>query len=96
MVRRRIKEIEEAARGARDMQPPSLYVSVASPLEVWAIPSSSGSRTQTIFYKVPQVQHCDSIFELPQPRINVEEASSTMKAEPKMARLLEKAGFTLR
>jgi hypothetical protein len=33
VVRRRIKEIEEAATGARDMQPPSLYVSVASPLE---------------------------------------------------------------
>jgi hypothetical protein len=54
VVRRRIKEIEEAARGARDMQPPSLYVSVASPLEVSAIPSSSGSRTQTIFYEVPR------------------------------------------
>jgi hypothetical protein len=33
MVRIRIKEIEEATRGAQDMQPPSLYVYVASPLE---------------------------------------------------------------
>jgi hypothetical protein len=52
MVRRRIKEMEEVAKGAQVMQPPSLYISVASPLEVWAIPSLSGSRTQTIFYKV--------------------------------------------
>jgi hypothetical protein len=88
MVKRRIQEIEEVARGAQGMQPPSLYISVASPLEVWVIPNSSGSGTQTIFYKVPQVQHCDSIFELPQPRDDTEEALSTMKAEPKMARLL--------
>ncbi|KAM0901363.1 hypothetical protein ACQ4PT_020050 [Festuca glaucescens] len=95
VVRRRIQEMEEVARGAQGMQPPSLYISMTSPLEVWAIPSLSGSKTQTIFYKVPQVQHCDSIFELPQPRGDTEEALSTMKAEPKMARLMEKAGFTL-
>jgi hypothetical protein len=53
MVRRRIKEMEEVAKGAQVMQPPSLYIFVASPLEVWAIPSLSGSRNQTIFYKVP-------------------------------------------
>jgi len=51
--RRRIKEAEEVARGAQVVQPPSLYVSVTSPLEVWAIPSLSGCRVQTIFYKVP-------------------------------------------
>ena len=54
--RRRIKEVEEVARGAQGVQPPSLYVSVTSPLEVWAIPSLSRSRVQTIFYKVPQVK----------------------------------------
>ena len=31
--RRRIKEVEEVARGAQGVQPPSLYVSVTSPLE---------------------------------------------------------------
>ena len=36
--RRRIKEVEEVARGAQGVQSPSLYVLVTSPFEVWAIP----------------------------------------------------------
>jgi hypothetical protein len=88
--------IEEAAKGTQCMQPPSLYVSVATPLEVWAIPDPSGSAPQTIFYKVPQVQECDSIIELPKPVFDAKEALTMMKAEPRMVRLLEKAGITLR
>jgi hypothetical protein len=58
VVNKRMTGIEEAAKGAQCMQPPSLYVSVETPLEVWAIPDPSGSAPQTIFYKVPQVQEC--------------------------------------
>jgi hypothetical protein len=34
VVKKRMEGIEEAAKGAQCMQPPSLYVSVATPLEV--------------------------------------------------------------
>ena len=88
--------MEEVARGAQGIQPPSLYISVASPLEVWAIPNLSGCGVRTIFYKVPQVKQCDSICEFPKPCSDPEEVLHTMKAEPKMVRLLEKAGITLR
>ena len=84
--RRRMKEVEEVAREAQGVQPPSLYVLVTSPLEVWAIPGLSGSRVQTIFYKVPQVKQCDFVFEFPQTCSDLEEVLSTMKAEPKMVR----------
>lgn len=77
------------------MQPPALYTSVSTPLEVWAIPDPSSSTSQTILYKVPQVQECDSIIEFPKPHSDTEEACTTMKAEPRMARLLEKAGINL-
>ena len=87
--------MEEVARGAQGVQPPSLYISVTYPLEVWAIPSLSGSRVQTIFYKVPQVKQCDFVFEFPQTCSDPEEVLSTMKAEPKMVCLLEKVGITL-
>ena len=95
VVRTRIKDMEEVARGAQGVQPPSLYISVASPLEVWAIPNLSGCGVRTIFYKVPQVKQCDSICEFPKPCSDPEEVLPTMKAEPKMVRLLEKAGITL-
>jgi hypothetical protein len=91
-----MRRIEEAAKDAQCMQPPSLYVSVATPLEVWAIPNPSSSAPQTIFYKVPQVQECDSNIELPKPVFDAEEALTMMKAEPRMVPLLEKAGITLR
>jgi hypothetical protein len=78
--------IEEVLRGAEDVQPPSLYISVTSPLEIWAIPSSFGSRIETLFYKVPHVKGCDSIFELANPCDDTEEVLSTIKVEPRMAR----------
>jgi hypothetical protein len=94
-VRRRVKEIENAIREARCIQPPSLYKSVTTPLEVWAIPDLSTSTSQTIFYKVPQAQECESIFELSNVDFDMEEVLMTMKAEPRMIRLLENAGIAL-
>jgi hypothetical protein len=96
VVKKRMAGIEEAAKGAQCIHSPSLYVSVATPLEVWAIQDPSGSAPQTIFYKVPQVQECDSIIELPKPIFDAEEALTTMKSEPQMVRLLDKVGITLR
>ncbi len=95
VVKKRVAEIEEVKAGAQCMQPPALYTSVSTPLEEWAIPDPSSSTSRTILYKVPQVQECDSIIEFPKPHSDTEEACTTMKAEPRMARLLEKAGINL-
>jgi hypothetical protein len=95
VVKERVAEIEEVKAGAQCMQPPALYTSVSTPLEEWAIPDPSSSTSQTILYKVPQVQECDSIIEFPKPHSDTEEACTTMKAKPRMARLLEKAGINL-
>ena len=67
-VRRRVPIIEKVSKGARATQPPSLY-----------IPDSSRSEEHAIFYKVPQVQHCETIFELLDPCPDTEEALLTMK-----------------
>ena len=78
-VRRRAPIIEKVSKGARATQPPSLYISVTTPLDVLAIPDSSRSEEHTIFYKVPQVHHCETIFEPLDPCPDTEEALSTMK-----------------
>jgi hypothetical protein len=59
------------------------------------IPGPSSATLQTVFYKVPQVQECDFIIELPNSNPDAEEVLMTMKAEPWMARLLAKAGIIL-
>ena len=94
VVKKRVTEIEGVAESAECMQPPSLYISTTTELEVWTIPGHS-STPSTIFYKVPQVQHCDFVLESPNPDHDADEALTTMKAEPRMVRLLEKAGITL-
>jgi hypothetical protein len=96
VVKKRVAEIEEAKAGVQCMQPPALYTSVSTPLEVWAIPDPSACTPRTILYKVPQIQECDSVIEFPKPHSDTEEACTTMKAEPRTARLLQKAGINLR
>lgn len=96
IMKKRVAEIEDVVKGAQCVQPPSLYVSVTTPLEVWPVPDPSSTTPQTIFYKVLQVQECDSIIELSDPNHDVEEVLMIMKAEPWMACLLEKSGITLR
>jgi hypothetical protein len=94
-VKKRVAEIEGVARSAKCMQPPSLYISTTTELEVWTIPGHFPSTPRTVFYKVPQVQHCDFVLESPNPDHAADEALTTMRAEPRMARLIEKAGITL-
>ena len=93
-MKKRVAEIEGVTRSAECMQPPSLYISTTNELEVWAIPGHS-STPLTIFYKVPQVQPSDVVFEIPNFDQDTDEALTTMKAEPRMARLLENAGVVL-
>jgi hypothetical protein len=94
-VKKRVVEIGKVAKRAQCMQPPTLYVSASTPLEVWAILDPSGSAPQTIFFEVRQVQECDSIIELPKHVFDAQEELTTIKAEPRMVHLLEKAGITL-
>jgi hypothetical protein len=51
-VRRRVEEIE-TSWGANRKQPPSMYTSVAAPLEVWVIQEPNSYAYLTIFYKTP-------------------------------------------
>jgi hypothetical protein len=94
-VKKRVAEIKGVAKSVECMQPPSLYILTTSKLEVWTIPGHSPSTPRIVFYKVPQVQHCDFVLESPNPNHATDEALTTMKAEPRMVRLLEKAGITL-
>ena len=87
-------EIEDL-REAKLKQPPSMYISLTTPLEVWLVPDQVSYKSPTLFYKVPQVLPFDSIIRLPSPSFNAEVASTTIKAEPRMARLLEKSGINL-
>jgi hypothetical protein len=61
---RRVEEIE-ASWGANHKQPPSMYTSVAVPLEVWVVQEPNSYAYPTIFYKTPQVLPCDSVIRLP-------------------------------
>jgi hypothetical protein len=49
-VWRRVEEIE-ASWGANHKQPPSMYTSVAAPLEVWVVQEPNSYAYPTIFYK---------------------------------------------
>ena len=55
VVKRRIAEIEKVIRGAPCVQPPSLYKSVTTPLEVWAIPNPSNSSPEP--YSIRSLKH---------------------------------------
>ena len=59
------------------------------------VPDQVSYKSTTLFYKVLQVLLFDSIIRLPSPSFNAEVASTTIKAEPRMARLLEKSGINL-
>ena len=93
-VRKRVEEIEKS-RGATFKQPPSMYVSVAMPLEVRLVPGQHRGSDPTLFYKVPQSQPCDFIINFSPSCFGIDVASTTMKAEPRMVRLLEKSGIKL-
>jgi hypothetical protein len=49
----------------------------------------------TIFYKTPQVLPCDSVIRLPLLDMHAEQAVNTIRAEPRLAHLLEKSGIKL-
>jgi len=91
-MKKRVAEIEDVMKGAQCVHAPSLYISVATTLEVWAILDPSSATSQTIFYKAPKVQECNSIIGFSNPNHDAEEALMTMKVDPWMAHLVEKAG----
>lgn len=93
-----IAKIEKVAAGAPVSQPSSLYVSVAKPLEVWIAPDLYQCSPPTVFYKAPQTQPYYSVFpNFADNKANEEEeARATLKAEPRIVPLLEKAGIKLR
>lgn len=94
VVRQRVAEIEESIGGLL-RQPPAMYVTVTTPLEVWAIPGPYIHTFPTLFYKVPEVHPCDFIFKLPASVPDTEVALVSLKAEPKLVRLLENSGIKL-
>jgi hypothetical protein len=55
-MKKRVAEIEGVAKSIECMQPPSLYISTTSELEVWTILGHSPFTPRIVFYKVPQVQ----------------------------------------
>jgi hypothetical protein len=93
-VQRRVEEIE-ASWGANHKHPPSIYTSIAMPLEVWVVQEPNSYAYPTKFYKTPQVLPCDSIIRLPLLDIHAEEVVNTIKADPRLAHLLEKSGIKL-
>lgn len=72
-----------------------MYVTVTTPLEVWAIPGPYIHTFPTLFCKVPEVHPCDFIFKLPASVPDTEVALVSLKAEPKLVRLLENSGIKL-
>jgi len=93
-VRKRVEEIEKS-RETNLTQPPSMYTSVAAPLRVWVVQEPNSYAYPTIFYKAPQALPCDSIIRSPTFDIHVEEAVNTIRADPRLAHLLEKSGIKL-
>jgi hypothetical protein len=93
-VRRRVEEIE-TSWGANHKQPPSMYTSVAAPLEVWVVQEPNSYAYPTIFYKTPQVLPCDSVIRLPLLDMHAKTAVNTIRADPRLAHLLEKSGIKL-
>ncbi|KAM0848663.1 hypothetical protein ACQ4PT_054248 [Festuca glaucescens] len=77
------------------MQPPSLYISVTTPLDVLAVQSANKRAIPTIFYKVPERQPCDDVYRLPNEGFEIEEALTTMKVEDRMIPLLRRAGILI-
>jgi hypothetical protein len=93
-VRRRVEEIE-TSWGANHKQPPSMYTSITVPLEVWVVQEPNSYAYPTIFYKTPQILSCDYVIGLPLLDRHVEQAVNTIRADPRLAHLLEKSGIKL-
>jgi hypothetical protein len=75
--------------------PSSMYTSVAAPREVWVVQEPNSYAYPTIFYKTPQVLPCDSVIRLPLLDMHAEHAVNTIRADPRLAHLLEKSGIKL-
>lgn len=96
-VKKMVEKIEKVATNAPIPQPSSLYVSVARPLEVWMAPDLHKHASPTIFYIVPQTQPYNVLPDFADNKtIEEEEIQPTLKTEPRMVPLLEKAGIELR
>jgi hypothetical protein len=95
MVRKRVVEIEDQ-RKAGLKQPPSMYTSVTTPLDVWLVPGHAGYKPPTLFYKAPQALPYDFIIKLPEAGLEMEETLTTARVEPRVVRLLERSGINLR
>jgi hypothetical protein len=89
-----VEEIE-MSWGANHKQPPSMYTSIAVPLEVWVVKEPNSYAYPTIFYKTPQVLPCDYVIGLPLLDMHAEQAVNTIRAGPRLAHLLEKFGIKL-
>jgi hypothetical protein len=76
--------------GANHKQPPSMYTSVAAPLEVWVVQEPISYAYPTIFYKTPHVLSCDFVIRLPLLDMHAEQAVNTIRADPRLTHLLEK------
>jgi hypothetical protein len=89
-----VEEIE-TSWGANRKQPPSMYTSVAAPMEVWVIQEPNSYAYPTIFYKTPHVLPCDSVIRLPLLDMQAEQVVNTIRADLRLAHLLEKSGIKL-
>jgi hypothetical protein len=85
--------ISGVSRQTHLLQPPSLYISVTTPLDVLAVQSANKRTSPTLLYKVPERQSCDDVYKLPHGVFDIEEALTTMKVEDRMIPLLRKAGI---
>jgi hypothetical protein len=91
-VKKRVTEIEGVAKSVECMQPPSFY---RQPLS-WKY--GQFQVTPLLLLALSSIRchkYNDYVLESPNPNHVTDEALTTMKAEPRMVRLLEKAGTTL-
>jgi hypothetical protein len=87
MVRKRVAKIEDQQKVGLK-QPPSMYTSVTTPLDVWLVPGQAGCKPPMLFYKAPHALPCDFVIKLPKACLETEETATTTKAEQRMVRLL--------
>jgi len=72
-----------------------MCIPVATPMDVWFIPDPASYKLSTLFYKVQQVLPCDSVIRLPSCDFDGETIITSLKAEPRMVRLLKNFGINL-
>ncbi|XP_062213540.1 uncharacterized protein LOC133914453 [Phragmites australis] len=95
-VKKIVAKIEKVASSSPLLPLPSLYTSVATPLEVWVVPDPQGYTSPTLFYKVPHTQCCNLVLNFPDTESDKEEIIGTLRVEPNMVPLLERSGIKLR